>query len=165
MEAALTEAKKLKDEDEERRRQDLSEQEKLKEDLAKAEAAQLAAEEERDYASFQAHVGKLGAKLGIKNLEYAEHLVSVKADALPEGEQLDAEAYLTELTAEGSEHRAPLGVAAPVVTETTPVTTTTDPNAPPPAAPAPGGGTGDPADANSLDAEGWAKRKAALGIQ
>ncbi len=165
LETALAEAKTLREADEARRVEDLSEQDKLKLKLETAETEKLAMEEERDHATFQAHVGQIGARLGIKNLDYAEHLVAKAADALADGQQLDAEEYLTTLTAEGSEHRAALGLAAPTTTTPAPVTTTPgDPNAPPPAPAPPGAPPAENKGSFELDATAWAAKKAALGL-
>lgn len=165
LQAALKAGKDASDAEEERRREQLSNEAKLQEDLTAAQAAKTNAESERDDAVFQYHVAQITTELEIRNLDYAMHLVSQKLETVPDGEQLDVKEYLAELVAEGSQHRAPLGVAPPVQQVPDPANTTpTAPGAPgQPTPPAPGG-TPDQKSALDMDAKEWAAKKASLGI-
>lgn len=165
LQAALKAGKDATEAEEERRREQLSNEAKLQEDLTSAQAAKTDAEAERDQAVFQYHVAQITTDLEIRNLDYAMHLVSQRLETVPDGEQLDVKEYLSELVKEGSQHRAPLGVAPPV--EQVPAPAQTTPMVPgaagqptPPAA----GGAPDSKSALDMDAKEWAAKKASLGI-
>ena len=165
MDAALEAGKAAATAAETARREQLTKEAKLEEDLAAANTKATEAQEAADYSAFQAHVGRIAVDLNVKNLEYAEHLVAKAAEALPEGQELDVKVFLTGLVAEGSVHQAALGVAPPVETVTPPVVTAPgNPNVAPPA-PAPPGGTGTGAKkASQMTDKEWAAHKATLGI-
>lgn len=151
---------------EEARRSTLSREQTLAEDVLRAEGERDAFETERDDLRFQAHVSGICANVGVRNLDYALHMVEAAANATPEGQELDVEAFLRErVDPENPQHaanRAALGLEAPVVT--TPVPVTNIDGNPPPMPPPAGGGDPKGFDAMDADAAAWQQRKEALGI-
>jgi hypothetical protein len=103
-------ADELATQEEERKREAMSEQERLQADLNKSKAELQAIQEERDAIRFEAHVKGICAELGIKNVDYAMYAVNRAADGVADGSQLDAKEHLSELL-DASSSRAALGVA------------------------------------------------------
>lgn len=134
----LARLKELEDQEAARKREEMTATQRLEQDLANEKAARLAAEAARDGERFRATVSGECARLGIKNLKYAQFIVAEAAEALPDGQQLDPYAYLKDLV-EKPEYKGAFGieVAAPAV-QPAPVNTSPQPGTPPPPPPAPG---------------------------
>lgn len=151
---------------EDARRAQQTREQQLTEDVTKRTQERDAAQAEADDLRFQGHVSSICATQGIKNVDYAQFAIGRAAEAVPEGEQLDVEAWLAErMNPEAAEHQAlrtALGVAPPTATVASPHTTI--PGEPPPQPP-PAGGTG-PAveDAFALDDATWQARREAYGV-
>ena len=155
---------KLQKDDEERRRAEMTEIERHKADAEKAQADAAAAREEADQVRFESHVSAICAKKGIKNVDYAKFVVANAADALPEGEQLDVDEFLTQELAENSATRAAFQVEGPPVEQPTGTTTTPNPETPPPAAPPAGGTAPAPTDATKMSPEQFRQHLSKLGV-
>jgi hypothetical protein len=141
--AKQTRLKELEDQEEATKRAQMTEIERHKADAAAAKAAQAAAEEQLAEVRFAGIVSDNCAKLGITNLNYAKYLAASRADALPEGQQLDVEQFLKEQL-DDPQVKAALGLSAPVKVIDKPVDTSPaggkPPAPPPPAGGVPAGG-------------------------
>jgi hypothetical protein len=157
-----------REKEEEERRAQQSREEQLQEDLQKAQQEREEAVEQAEALRWERHVSGICATVGVRNVEYAMFELERAANATPEGQEFDVEAWLRERIdpANAEQHgtmAAALGMEAPPVTpRAAPVTTTGD--EPPPPAPPAGGGPPSDADAMNLTPEQWAARKEALGI-
>lgn len=154
------EAERQKAEDEARRAA-MSREQQLQEDLTRERARAQQAEEETQRVRFERHVAGICAMLGVRHLDYALFEVERAAAALPEGQELDVEAWLKERMESQPAMRAALGLEAPVQTVPAPVTTV--PGGAAPVAPRPGSGQPQP-DVFGMDASAWQARRDALGI-
>lgn len=158
----LARLKELEDAEKERKRAELSEQQKLQQDLdaEKARAAKL--EQDLDQERFRGRVTAACGQLGIKNVKYALYEIEQAVEALPAGQQLDPAAHLKELLAK-DEHRAAFGIpAVPVETQPVPVNTSPEPGSPPPAPPR-GPEPTAPTDAMNMNPQQFAAHLARLG--
>lgn len=149
--------------DEEAKRAAMTREQQMAEDLAAANAKAAAASAALEEARFDAHVTKICVEKGIKNLGYAKYLVAEAADALPDGQQLDAGAFLAEKLAD-AQAVAALGASLPQK----PIETVTVPGhtgiAVTPVAAPPAGGSQATTSAFDMTPAQWAARRAALGI-
>lgn len=139
----------------------LTREQQLQEQLAQANEARVASEASAARATFDRHIAGVCAQLGVRNLDYATFAVEQAANALPEGQELDVQAWLSQSMTTNPAMRAALGIEAPV----TPVVTgiTTVPPVTPPVPPRPG----DPppaVDAFGMTQAAWDARREALGI-
>lgn len=165
LQARLKELNDLRAAEEERKRAALSVQERLEADLRTEREARSKAEAAAEQARVDLHLTRLFAKNGIRNADYATWRIMERLAQLPESEELDEAAYLSELMTDPRE-RIALGLddlpTAPAPTRVeVPATTTTAVRAP---APPPANGVPGPKSAFELDAQAWAARKAQLGI-
>lgn len=162
LQTRLARAKELEDAEAARAREQLTAQQRTEKDLADEKALRLKAEGERDQVRFERTVATSAAQLGIKNVRYAQFVVAEAAEALPDGQQLDVDKYLTELMGK-DDFRSALGVAAPVVvTQGNPVNTSPNPTVEPPAPPR---GNGAPVvDAFAMDSKAFRQHLAGLGV-
>lgn len=129
--------KELQDQEEKRKREAMSEQQRLAADLEAERKAKLEAEERLAELKLQSHISEVCAGLGIKNTKFARFLVETEAGSLAEGKELDVEGFLKERLGDPQTQAAfGVSVASPK-TEKAPVTTSPDPakGAPPPPAP------------------------------
>ena len=151
------------------RREQQTREEQLAEDVTTANTARDAAEAERDQLRFESHVAGICATVGVRNLDYATHMIERAAEALPEGEELDVEAYLAErVDPENAEHaqtRAALGIQAAVGTVAAPVTTTAAADGSDPTPPPAGGGDPKDVDAMAMTDAQWQRHQEALGMR
>jgi hypothetical protein len=154
----------LEQQEEQRKKESMSEIERMRaeKDEALSRAAQF--EQERDARAFEATITRASLKAGIKNLEYATFAVIRATDALSDGESLDLDTFFADQLKDPSAQAA-YGFAAAVRTAETPATTTpTAASGQPPAAPAPG----QPAptnDAFAMSDKDWAIRRAQFGLR
>lgn len=137
----LARLKELEDAEAARKREELTATQRLEADLAAAKAAQAAAEADRDSERFRATVSADCARLGIKNLKYAQFVVAEAAEALPDGQQLDPHEHLRGLL-EKPEFKQAFGIETAPAVVAAPVTTSPNPGTPPAPPPAPGGNPG-----------------------
>jgi hypothetical protein len=144
------------------RKATMTREQQLQEELAQANARSVASEERAARAHFDRHVAGVCATLGVKNLDYATFLVEQAAQAIPDGQELDVQAWLQSRLESHPATRAALGIDAPVTSVIDPVTTVPV-GAPPPTAPRPGNGPA-PVDAFGMDAAAWQAKREALGI-
>lgn len=129
--ALSDELSKLKNKEEEAKREELSEIERYKSDLeaalrAKEEAEKLitSTQEQVEAAKVEAHLHSLFAKKGITNTEYALFKIEQKLNTLGDDEELDEVEFLDELLSSDQEKYS-LGVSSePPKPETRAVTTT-----------------------------------------
>lgn len=168
LQAKLKRLTDLEKTEEDRKKAQMSAEEKLQADLATERGKREAAEKAAEAAKVDAHLTRLFASNGIKNVDYATFKVMNKLGSLPETEELDENAYLAELLKDPRERIAlgldvtpappadPTKVTVPPTTTVAPGTAPTPPGANP-AVP--------PKSAFDLDQQAWAKRKADLGIQ
>lgn len=145
----LDRLKALEDAEAARAREQLTATQKLESDLAAARLAQAKAEEEAGTQRFRALVSQDCVALGIKNVPYALYVVGMAAEALPDGQQLDAHAHLSGLLAK-PEYKSAFGITEAPTVVTQPVTTSPNPSNPAPAPPPAGGNNPAPVDAMSM---------------
>jgi len=159
--------KQRQQQEEEARRAQQSREEQLQEDLARERQAAQQAQEQLEMMRFQSHVSGICASVGVRNLDYALHLVTRAAEALPEGDELDVEAFLKERVDPKNEAhastRAALGLEVAPVKSPAPATTTGAGSGAEPPPPTPGG-DGQPADVYSMTPEQWNAHKQKLGL-
>ena len=145
--------KKLEDEAEDRRKAQLSEVEREKERATKAEQQRDAARQRADATERSSKVTRACAERGIKNLDYAEYVLSKAELASDFGKLLDG------MMTERPDLKAALQLTVPTTTTTPP--NTTDGKPPPaPTPPAPPS-----TDAMAMKPEDWAKERSRLGIR
>lgn len=159
--------------EEERKAAQMSELERERAARAAAEAEAAKFREEAAAAAFEAHVVKVCAERGIKDIDYAKYRIQAAAAAVEDGAPpLDEAAFLDGLLQE-PRYRVALGVedvsTAPAVPQQVPAATTPavvvrpgTPGAPPKAAPVTP--PAEMVDAMKLSPEAWEARKRALGI-
>jgi len=148
--------------DDEQRRAALSREQVLQEDLAKERAARVDLEERAARYGFERHVAGICATLGVRHLDYATFEIERAAAALPDGQELDVEAWLRDQMETRPAMRAALGLEPATTSVSAPVTTTTaHRDAPPPPR---SGGAPPAADVFGMDSANWQARKEALGI-
>ncbi len=160
--ANLTRLKELEAAQQERDRANMTELERLRTDLAAANARADEAAAERDEVRFRGHVAGIAAKMGIRNVDYAIFVAAGAAEALPDGQQLDVEQHFTGLL-EQANYKGAFGIEAAPVPVPVPVTSAPAPGAPPAAPPVPGA---EPPkkDAMSMSSEEFRTHKATLGL-
>lgn len=159
--ARLARAKELEDAETARKRQELTDQQRVEKDLADEKALRVKAEEAANQLRFEKTVATSSAQLGIKNVKYAQFVVAEAAEALPEGQQLDVDVYLKDLLGK-DEFKSALGVAAPAVeTRGTPVNTSPNPGQEPPPPPR---GNGAPVDAMAMTPQQFRNHLAGIGV-
>jgi hypothetical protein len=136
--AALDELKQRREAEAETAKKNQSELERVKGEKEAAENAKKAAEALAEESRLQAHMYKVCAEKGIKNVEYAMFEVSKKLEKLGPTEELDEVAFLDGLMKDATK-KAALGVAEPAQqTQQVGANTTTNAggqaeiNAPPP---------------------------------
>lgn len=157
----LQRLKELEDAEAARKREEMTATQRLEADLAAEKAARAAAETARDGERFRATVAGECARLGIKNLKYAQFVVAEAAEALPDGQQLDPHAYLKDLV-EKPEYKSAFGLEVPATVVPAPVNTSPSPGAPPPPPPAPGTPPGT-VDAMAMDPKAFRAHLDSLG--
>lgn len=140
---ALAEAERLRKEESERKKAQLTESDRLKAEAAEAQAKAAAAEAQAAAARSELELTRLCAGLGIKDIAYAQFRLASQKPENPE-------AWLKEQLASPVE-RTRFGLDAPAAPGGTPgtppaSTTTTQPGAPPPAP----GGPGQPAQKDAM---------------
>lgn len=141
--AAMDELAKLKAAQEEERKKQMSEADRLREERATFENQAKASMSRAEEAELKAHLYQVFAEKGIKNFDYALYKVTHKLGTLGENEELDERAFLDELLANATESAA-LGVAAAAAAAPAKTgATTTDPSKTTAVAP-PAGGQGQP---------------------
>lgn len=164
IEQILADKKKREEEESERRRAELSELERVQEDLRERDERIAQLEAEQSDLEFNQVISDVCAEHGVKNRGYAAHLIMLRAAEVPDDEEFSASEYIASLM-EDDEQRAALG--APTVTA--PKGATTEPGAttggkrptPPPA-----GGSGDgPVDAMNLSKQELKELYAREGIE
>jgi hypothetical protein len=152
--AQLDEYTKLKAAQEEQRKQQLSEVERMREERNAFEAAQAKAMGRAEEAELRAHLYKVFAETGIRNFEYAFWAVTNKLGSLGETEELDERAWLAEQLKDPTQAAA-YGYAAAQAPRQVPLTNT-DPSKGPVAPPAGGQPSGQPGDAFGLNKDQFA---------
>jgi len=158
------EAKKLLDASKEAARAQLTENERLKADLATANAAKDAAEGAATAMRERTRLAGVFAQKGVKNFDYGYFLVSQKQASLAEGESLDAGEYLDTL-AEDPASVAALGMAAAPGAPAAVPPANTSPTAPGATPTPPGANPPVPAKTSmDLSSEEWAAKKQELGL-
>lgn len=163
--ALIERDKAAQDAAEQTKREQRSLAENLQNDLTtRTKERDDALESAEDYR-FQNHVSGLCATRGVKNVRYAQFEIAQAAEALPEGQELDAEQWLQErMDPKNEQHgdiRKALGVDPP---SQTPVPATTIPEAGGPPTPPPAGGTVQTEDVFGLDATAWRAKQESLGL-
>lgn len=162
--AIIAKAKELEDAEAERAKAEMTEVDRLKAELVEREAEKAAAEEQADIALFESHVTGKCAALGIKNTDYAMFQVAQAAEALPDDQELDVEAYLKTQMEEHPDVRAAYGMEAPVEGVPVPAHTTPhNPNTPGPVTPPAGGPPPAVRNANDMTPQEFQKHLASLG--
>jgi hypothetical protein len=145
--------KKLEDEAEDRRKAQLSEVEREKEARLAAERDRDAARQRADATERASKVTRACAERGIKNLDYAEFVLSKAELTADFGKLLDG------MIAERPDLKAALQLTVPTTTVTPP--NTTDGKPPPaPNQPAPPS-----TDAMAMKQDEWDRERARLGIR
>lgn len=127
-----------------------SEIQRAAEAKAKAEADAQAAMSAKEEAEMKAHLYRVCAEQGVKNLDYAFFAVSAKLNTLKDNEELDEVAFIQGLMKDPTQAAA-LGTAAPV--QVAGATTTEQGGKPDPKPSSPAGDPGKPADAFSQSPE------------
>ena len=167
--ARLKRATELEEQEEKRRLESMSELDRERTARVVAETRASEMEEAAKRSAFQAHLTRICAEKGVRDLELAEMMVEREARRLkPSDAPLDEAAYIDLLLLE-PKYRMALGVDAvqsPGAPTQTPVTTSPVSGAgfgsqPTPAAVTPPASA---SDANTLSPEAWAARKRALGM-
>lgn len=137
LQGALEAAKQLQAEQEERRKAEMSELERLKEEAAQEVARRKALESQLAEERFNGQVAAACSKLGITNLDFASYQVSRAASKLGAGEELSIESYLAEQRdAQPAAFGIKVAQSAPVTTTATtekPVSSTEQPQGKSPA--------------------------------
>lgn len=155
--------------EEERKKAQLSETDRLKSEIEESKRATAEAQARADEAAFRGQLYRVCSEKGIRNHDYAIFAVTNQLAKLPDGEQLDESAFLDEL-AKDPMQRASLGIVdasgtppVPPTVRTSPATTTPGGTAKPPTPP-----NNEPPKTPSAfdqnDAE-WAKTRATLGLR
>ena len=157
----LDRAEELEKAETERKRADLTAQQKLEQDLATERAAREAAETARDQERYKAHVSRACSANGIKNVDYALFVVGQATEALPDGQTLDVDTHLKGLL-EKPEFKSAFGIAADTTVVPAPVTTSPNPDGTPPAPPR-GPAVTPPADSMSMTPQQFQAHLATLG--
>jgi len=129
--AAKAEEERLKLSEIERYKADIADRDKK---VAEAESARQAAVAEAESARVSAHLHRVFASKGITGTDYAMFRLEAELNRLPDGQELDENAFLDGLLKDPRE-RVALGLGD---VKTPPITTTTPPGGPPPKAPAAG---------------------------
>jgi hypothetical protein len=143
--AQLDELAKLKAAQEEERKKQMTEADRLREERSQFEAQAKGAMSRAEEAELRAHLYQVFAEKGIKNFDYAFWAVTNKLSSLGETEELDERAFLDELLASQGAALGVVSAAAPTAPTQRPLTNT-DP-AKGPVAPPAGGTPPPPADA------------------
>jgi hypothetical protein len=152
----------LETQEEERRKAQLTTEERLKAEKAEAERKALEAEDALAQERLERKIAQECATLGCKNVSYASFLILEKTRQLGDGEQIDIGQFLTESLV-SEQHKAALGIATPVSRVADPANTVPIPQAPPPP-PAPPGTPAPIVDSMAMSPTEWAAKKAQLGI-
>lgn len=157
--AKLTE---LETQEEERRKAQLTTEERLKAEKAEAEQKAREAVEALAQEKLERKIAQECASRGCKNTSYASYLIYEQTSKLADGDQLDIGTFL-DATLKSEQHRTALGITAPVSQVADPATTIPAPvvGAPPPPPP---GATQPAVDAMSMSDDEWRKHKQSLGI-
>jgi len=151
------------------RQEQLTNEQRLQEDLVARTAERDQALADGADLRFQGHVAGVCASLGVSNVPYAQYEIARAAEALPDGQDLDVQAWLQErMDPEAAEHaslRGALGVAeAPVVPAPAPATTVPVPGVTPPRPPPAGGTAPTGEDVFAMSDADWRAKQEALGI-
>jgi len=150
---------------EDAKRAQMSEIERLRADQAKANADAKAAMSRAEEAELRAHLHRVFAEEGVKNFDYGFFAVTRKLESIPEDETLDERAFLRDLAKDPTQAAA-LGIAAPPAPPAPPgqrPATSTPAAGTPPLPP----GAGAPAPAKTafdMSPAEWAAYKARNGI-
>lgn len=147
--AQLDEYAKLKAAQEEQRKQQMSEVERMREERDQAQAASRDAMSKAEENQLRAHLYKVFAETGIRNFDYAFWAVTNKLSSLGETEELDERAWLAEQLKDPTQAAA-YGYASAQAPRQVPITNT-DPSKGPLAPPAGGQPQGAPGDAFGLN--------------
>lgn len=165
--AAQQRERERQEAEENARREQQTREQNLQEDLERERQRAAAAEAARDRLQFETEVTTLCATVGVRNVDYALHLVDRARQEATEGESVDVEAFLRErIDPENEAHqqtRLALGIEAAPTTTPAPATTTRA-GGPTPTPPPAGGGGGGEEDAFEMDAQAWQAKKEAMGI-
>lgn len=164
---ALEKAAALEKANEEAKRAQMSETERLRSEKAQADADRARAMSDAEEARMRASLFRKFAEKGVRNFDYGFFKVSSKLAEMGDDEELDVPAYLDELAKDPTQAAA-LGfvVAAPPPPPAAPTPANTaprPPGAPPPPAPLANGAPG-PKTAFEMNGDEWTRRKAQLGI-
>jgi hypothetical protein len=160
--ARLARLKELETAEEERKRAELTETQKLQADLAAERERVTRLERERAAAEWRVQVTSACVSTGIKNVKYALFEADEARSRVPAGQAFDVEAHLKSLL-EKPEMKGAFGVASePITTVPAPVTTSPNPDGEPPPPP-----RGNPApagtDAMNMTREQFQAHLASLG--
>lgn len=110
--ARLDRLKELEAKEEETRKATLTEQQRLQEELGKAQAATATAQAAAEQAALDAHINRLCTEKKIANVDYATFKIAQELEKLGEDGELDEVAFLDGLLKDPT-HRAALGMAEP----------------------------------------------------
>jgi hypothetical protein len=163
------EVKRILKEHQEAERAQMSENERLKADLAAANEAKTAAEARAEDLRVRNHRAGVFAKKGITNYDYGHFLIDQELKKLGDGGELDEDAFLDKLIGDKASAAA-LGIAPPPAA---PSAGDQPPAAPADTSPTAPGATPTPPGANpsippksamDLSPEEWGRRKQELGL-
>ena len=93
---ALEAYKELQTKEEERRKQEMSELERMQAEKVELESRLKAEQERAEQAAFDLVITRACAERGIKDTDYAKHLILRKANTLGDEDELDEGAFLDE---------------------------------------------------------------------
>lgn len=127
LKAFVEQSKKLQEQAEERRKAEMSEIERLREEAQREAQRREQLESQLAEERYNAQVAAACSKLGIRDLDYAGYVVSKAASSLPEGQELSIEATLSERL---KSNAAAFGVVTNAPTPATTTPTEDKPTAP-----------------------------------
>ncbi len=150
------------------RQEQLTNEQRLQESLTTAETERDAALADANDQRFQNHVSGMCAASGVSNIPYAQFEIARAAEAMPEGEDLDVQAWLNErMDPERTEHanvRSALGVPEAPAPAAAPANTVPVPGVVPPGPPPAGGNAPKGDDVFAMSDAEWRAKQDALGI-
>lgn len=149
--ARLARLTELENAENERKRNEMTELQRVQTDLAAAREATAAAQSALEGERFASRVSGECARLGIRNVRYAQYEVGQARQALPEAQRtaFDPAAHLEGLMAK-PEYKTAFGIEAAPTQVPQPVSTSPQPPVAPPAPAAPGGSPPAAVDAMSM---------------